>query len=297
LKGADYGIELIHGDIRDPAVIQAAVEGVDLVFDLAAQVDHVHSNRDPLLDLDINCRGHLVVLEACRRLNPKARIIFPSSRLVYGAPEYCPVNEEHPLNCTSIYGIHKLTAERYLHFYHSAFGLNTIAVRISNTYGPRQQMKHSSYGIVNWFIRLAMDGQPLTIYGDGGQLRDYIFITEAAEAMLALALSPDTGERVYNLGSGVGTAFKEMVAVIAECIPNTEIIEVPWPADRYFVETGHYISDISRIRSAIGWEPKIDLRTGIVKTIEFYSAHREHYWDAKATDARGGKEAAIASGR
>jgi len=279
-------IEFVEGDIRDPRVMQEAVTDVDYVFDLAAQVSYVHSNRDPILDLDINCRGHLVVLEACRQFSPGARVIFSSSRFVYGSTLFNPVNEDHPTNCTSIYGIHKLTVEKYCAFYHSAFKLNTVCVRIANPYGPRQQMKHNAYGIVNWFIRLAMDGNPLTIYGDGKQIRDYIFAEDTARGLMAVALSPDTAGKVYNLGSGVGIAFRDMVMNVAECVPHTEVQEVPWPADRYLVETGDYISDISRIQAATAWAPKVNLREGIERTVSFYRENKHRYWETGTLVAR-----------
>jgi UDP-glucose 4-epimerase len=279
-------IEFVEGDIRDARVMQEAVKDIDYVFDLAAQVSYVHSNRDPLLDLDINCRGHLIVLEACRQLNPRTKVIFSSSRFVYGPTLYNPVNEDHPTNCSSIYGIHKLNVEKYCSFYHAAFNIDTACVRIANPYGPRQQMKHNAYGIVNWFIRLAMEGKPLTIYGDGKQIRDYVFAEDTARGLMAVALSPDTAGKVYNLGSGVGTPFREMVMNVAEFVPRTEIQEVPWPADRYLVETGDYISDISRIQAATGWVPEVDLREGIERTVEFYRENKHQYWEAGSLVAR-----------
>src|SRR6266566_692282 len=278
-------IDFIEGDIRDAGVMKEAVRDVDYVFDLAAQVSYVHSNRDPLLDLDINCRGHLIVLEACRQYSPQAKIIFSSSRFVYGSTQYNPVDEDHPTNCTSIYGIHKLNVEKYFGFYHAAHSLNTVCVRIANPYGPRQQMKHNAYGIVNWFIRLAMDGKPLTIYGDGKQIRDYVFVEDTAKGLLAVALSANTGGKIYNLGSGVGTPFREMVMNIAECVPHTEVQEVPWPADRYFVETGDHISDISRIQAATGWEPEVRLREGIERTVAFYREKKSQYWGLSSSVA------------
>jgi UDP-glucose 4-epimerase len=272
-------IEFIEGDIRDALKMQEAVQGVDYVFDLAAQVSYVHSNRDPLLDLDINCRGHLIVLEACRQFNPETKVVFSSSRFVYGHTQYNPVDEDHPTNCISIYGIHKLNVEKYFKFYNEAFNLDTTCVRIANPYGPRQQMKHNAYGIVNWFIRLAMDGQPLTIYGDGKQVRDYVFAEDTAKGILAVALSPDTRGKVYNLGSGIGTPFREMVMNVAECVPHTEIHEVAWPKDRYFVETGDFVSDITRIQNATGWAPEVNVRAGIEKTVAFYCDHKHQYWE------------------
>jgi nucleoside-diphosphate-sugar epimerase len=271
-------IEFIEGDIRDAALMRDAVQDVDYLFDLAAQVSYVHSNQDPLLDLDINCRGHLVVLEACRQFNPRAKLVFSSSRFVYGPTKYNPVNEDHPTNCTSIYGIHKLTVEKYFDFYRAAFGLHTTCVRIANPYGPRQQMKHNAYGIVNWFVRLAMAGRPLTIYGDGRQIRDYVYVDDLAQALLAVACCGESTGHVYNLGSGTGTPFREMVETIADLIPGTEVVEVPWPEGRYFVETGDYISDISQVQAATSWRPTVNLRHGIAKTIEFYQDNRDHYW-------------------
>jgi UDP-glucose 4-epimerase len=271
-------VEFILGDIRDPETVRSAVQDVDYVFDLAAQVSYVHSNQDPLLDVDINCRGHIVVLEACRRISPKAKLIFTSSRFVYGQTEYNPVDEGHPANCRSIYGIHKLTAEKYFQFYHDAFGLQTASVRIANPYGPRQQMHHNSYGIVNWFVRLAMDGKPLTIYGDGHQARDYVFVDDIASGMLAVATAENTNGRTFNLGSGVGTRFCDMAETVRRFIPGTEIHRVPWPKDRYFVETGDYISDLSRIRHLTEWTPTVNFEEGIRKTIDFYKEYKEHYW-------------------
>lgn len=281
LESIARDIEFIEGDIRDAEVMKEAVRDVDYVFDLAAQVSYVHSNREPLLDLDINCRGHLVVLEACRQHNPKAKAVFSSSRFVYGATEYNPVDEDHPTNCSSIYGIHKLNVEKYFGFYHAAHGLDTACVRIANPYGPRQQMKHNAYGIVNWFIRLAMDGKPLTIYGDGRQIRDYVYVDDVAKGLLAVALSPETSGKTYNLGSGTGTPFRDMVRKIADCIPNTEVREVPWPADRYFVETGDYVSNLSRIQAATGWVPEVGFDEGIERTVAFYKENRHRYWEAE----------------
>jgi len=271
-------IEFVEGDIRDASLMEQLVEGVDIVFDLAAQVSYTHSNRDPILDMDINCRGHLVVLEACKKKRPNAKIIFSSSRFVYGTTKYNPVDENHPTDCRSIYGIHKLAVEKYLTFYHDAFGLDAVGVRIANPYGPRQQMKHNGYGIVNWFIRLALDVQPLTVYGDGKQKRDYVFVDDLARGLLGIAVSPSTSGEVYNLGSGTGTSFFDMTKMIADCIPNTHIRQVPWPSERYFIETGDYISDLSKICAITDWRPQVSLSDGIERTKVYYAANRKHYW-------------------
>jgi UDP-glucose 4-epimerase len=278
LRGIREQVEFIQGDIRDLALMRQVVPGCDYIFSLAGQVSYVDSNTDPLLDLDINCKGHLQVLEACRLENPRARLLFASSRFVYGRIEYNPVDESHPFNCLSIYGIHKLAGEKYYRFYHEAYGLPTVSVRIANPYGPRQQMKHSKYGIVNWFVRLALEGQPLTVFGDGQQRRDYIFNDDVAEGCLALMLSPGTEGQVFNLGTGTAMPFIEMARLVAEVVPGTEVRQVEWPQDRYFVETGDYLSDISRITAATGWRPRTTLQEGIARTVAYYREHQGEYW-------------------
>jgi len=272
-------ITFVREDIRNEAALREIVKGKDVVFNLAAQVSYVRSNKDPLLDLDINCRGIINVLEACKESAPAAKILFSSSRFVYGAIEHNPVDEKHPFNCLSVYGIHKLTGEKYHKFYHDAYGLDTVSLRIANPYGPRQQMKHSEWGIVNWFIRLAMDSKPLTVYGTGSQKRDYVFVEDIARAFLAAASSPKTKGEVYNVGAGVGTAFMEMAHAIASMIPGTVVQQIEWPADRYFVETGDYISDIRKVQKDVaGWSPEVPFLEGVRRTVEYYNRHRKHYW-------------------
>jgi UDP-glucose 4-epimerase len=271
-------IVFVRDDIRNLGRVKEWVDGADNVFSLAAQVSYVDSNHDPLLDLDINCRGHLNLLLALSQINRRAKVVFTSSRFVYGSIDYNPVDESHPFNCLSVYGIHKLAGEKYYRFYHDAHGLDTVSLRITNPYGPRQQMKHSKYGIVNWFIRLALEGKPLTVFGEGSQKRDYIFVEDVAEGIVGAALTPETAGQVYNLGTGVGTPFIDMVRLVAQAIPGTDIQHLPWPQDRYFVETGDFVADISRLREATGWAPPTSLREGIEKTVAYYRQHRKQYW-------------------
>jgi UDP-glucose 4-epimerase len=278
LEGIAQSLEFLQGDIRDLDLLTRLVPGFDFICSLAGQVSYVDSNTEPLLDLDINCKGHIQTLEACRRENPRARLLFASSRFVYGRIEYNPVDEQHPFNCLSIYGIHKLAGEKYYRFYHEAYGMPTVSVRIANPYGPRQQMKHSKYGIVNWFIRLALEGKPLTVFGDGSQRRDYVFVEDLAEAALSLLLTPGTEGQAYNLGSGSGTPFLEMAQLVAASVPGTEVQQVPWPPDRYFVETGDYLSDIGKLTAATGWRPRTSLADGIGRTVDFYRQHESRYW-------------------
>jgi UDP-glucose 4-epimerase len=271
-------IVFVRGDVRNLGRVKDWVDGADFVFSLAAQVSYVDSNQDPLLDLDLNCRGHLNLLLALSQVNRQAKVIFTSSHFVYGSIDYNPVDEGHPFNCLSIYGIHKLAGEKYYRFYHDAHGLDTVSLRLTNPYGPRQQMKHSKYGIVNWFIRLALEGKPLIVFGEGSEKRDYIFVQDLAEGILNVALTPETAGQVYNLGSGVGTPFIDMVRLVAETIPGAEIQHLPWPQDRYIVETGDFVADITKIQKATGWTPRTGLKEGIEKTMAYYRQNQKQYW-------------------
>lgn len=271
-------IEVEIGDIRDRDRINQIVQGKDIIFNLAGQVDYTYSLDEPHYDLDINCRGHLNILEACRRYNKDAVVLFSGSRMQYGKIEYNPVDEKHPTNPLSIYGVHKLTGEKYHLAYNNHYGLKTIMFRIANPYGPRSQMKHYKYSIINWFIRLAMENKKLTIYGDGSQMRDYIYIDDVADAFIQSAINKNAFGEVFNLGSGVGTRFIDMVHTIVDTVGKGEIVNVPWPAEWKNVETGDYISDISKIKNAIEWEPKIPLKEGIKKTYDYYKYNKSFYW-------------------
>ncbi len=271
-------IEFVQGDIREAATVQRCLRGVGTVFNCAAQVSYVDSNLDMEKDLEINCRGQLRILEACRQQAAPPKVVFASSRFVYGRIEYNPVDERHPLNCLSIYGVHKLTGEKYHRFFYDRYQVPAVSLRIANPYGPRQQMKHSKYGIVNWFIRLALEGKPLTVYGEGAQKRDYVYVEDVAEAFLAAAVSEKTNGGVYNVGSGQGISFREMAGCVARAIPGTRVVETAWDPGSYFVETGDYVSDIARIGRDAGWAPKVGLEEGIVRTVDYYRRNRDFYW-------------------
>ena len=279
-------IRFVQGDIRDKALVLGCVAGAEYIFNLAAQVSYIDSNLDIATDLDINCSGQMNILEACKETGGHQKIIFASSRFVYGKIEYNPVNEGHPPNCLSIYGIHKLVGEKYHRFFHDRYGIPTVSLRIANPYGPRQQMKHAKYGIVNWFIRQALDGKPLTVYGDGLQQRDYVYVGDAAEAFLFVALSDRTTGEVYNVGSGEGTRFRDMADLIAAIIPGTKVIETEWNPASYFVETGDYITDIKKICRDTGWRPQVSLIEGISRTVEYYKRYRDFYWLSEAATGR-----------
>lgn len=277
IAGIEKKIRLVVGDIRDQDAVGKLVAEADIVFDFAAQVSHIDSGDMPFEDLDVNCRGHLNILEAARKHNPRAKVLFSSSRLALGKICRNPVTEDHPTNPLSIYGIHKLAAEKYFFLYHKNFGVRTTVFRITNPYGPRQQIKHSKYSIPGWFMRMAMEGKPIKIFGDGKQLRDYIYVDDLVGAFLLAGLSKETDGQLYNCGSGKSVEFKKMVELITKIAKSGTIEHVPWPADYEKEETGDFETDIGKLQKAIGWMPQISMERGLELMHEYYEANAGKY--------------------
>lgn len=271
-------VKVVVGDIRDEKVVNELVAGQDYIFNLAAQVSYIDSITEPFLDLDINCLGHLRVLEAARKYAPQTKIVFSSSRMAYGKILTTPVDESHPTNPLSMYGVHKLTAEKYYRIYFDVHGIRSSVIRIPNPYGPRQQMKHSKYSIVGWFVRQALEGKEIQIFGDGKQERDYLYIDDIVSAFLQIAASDRTDGEVYNIGTHERVCFVDMVDAILEAVSTGKKVHVPWPKNYEKNETGNYIADTRKIRRAVGWEAKVPLRDGIAKTVEYFKQTKEHYW-------------------
>lgn len=271
--------EAVAGDVRDPRAVEQALAGADFVFDCAAQVSHTLSVRDPLLDADINCRGALTVLEALRRVAPQARAVFASTRGVIGRMQSSPVDELHPTQPVDVNGIDKLAAEKYYLFYHRVHGLKTTALRIANTFGPRGQMRHGDYGIVNWFIRLGLEGREIAIYGDGRQTRDYNYVDDVSRAFLLAASRPEAVGEVFMLGSGQATPFVEMVEKIRRATGlRLPVRHLAWDAERKAIEIGDYVVSIDKARRLLGWTPQVPLDEGLERTVAFYRERRKEYF-------------------
>lgn len=291
LEGIRDHIEFVKGDVREKELVDKLVQDKDLIFHFAAQVSYIDSKDQPFLDLDINGRGTLNVLEAMRESESKAKLLFSSSRLVYGKILKTPVSEDHPTDPLSIYGIHKLLGEKYCRYYANTFGLDTVSVRIPNPYGPRQQMKHSKYSIVGWFVRQAMEGKEIQVFGDGAQERDYLYVDDIVDAFLALAdkmlgpaISAGRGE-VYNIGTHERVRFVDMVdAVLAAVGSGTPAgggaskKHVPWPENYEKNETGNYIADTTHLTQLTDWQAKVSLKDGVRRMVKYYKVNREHYW-------------------
>jgi len=262
--------KVILGDIRNKELLEKMVPEYDVIFSLAGLSGAKFSLENPFLDNEINCVGHLNLLEACRKYNNKIQIIFTSSRLVYGKPRYLPVDEKHPLCPQSFYAIHKLTAEYYYQLYFRLYGLKSIILRISNPFGPFQQFGHHKYGILNWFMYLALSGEPITLFGDGSQKRDYLFIDDLTDLLVLLLDRSEISGKIFNVGAGHGISLIDSIATIKKFIPNLISVSTSWPTTDKDIETGDYVTDITKIKNSVGWRPVITFQDGIQQTIKFY---------------------------
>jgi UDP-glucose 4-epimerase len=271
-------IAIVVDDIRNQELMEKLIPEHEMVFHIAAQTSHIDSMKNPFKDLEYNCKGTLVLLEAIRKLAPDLKLIYAGTRGQFGAIQYRPVDEKHPMQPTDLYGINKMAAEHYVMLYTHKLGLKGTSLRINNTYGPRHQMKHGNYGILNWFIRLAMEDKPLTVYGSGEQLRDYNYVDDVTQAFLLAGAIPETIGEVYNLGSGQPVTFLQMCQTIIKIVGKGRIEHVPWPEERKKIEVGDYVASFEKFARTTGWQPKISLEDGLARTVTFYDRYKEHYW-------------------
>ena len=271
-------IQLSFTDIRDRYAMRYLICGQDIIFNLAGQVSHIDSMENPFNDLEINAKCQLQLLELCRQYNPQVKIVFTSTRQIYGRPQYLPVDEKHTLNPVDINGINKLAGERYHQLYFDVYGIPTVIIRLTNTYGPRQLVKHTRQGFTGTFIRRAVQEQPIQLFGTGEQRRDFNFVDDVVAALLTGAFAPNTIGKIYNLGSTPSYSLKEFILLLKEeCTFDYTI--VPFPEDKKKIDIGDYYSDYSRFKNDTGWEPKTSLKEGLRQSVEYYHKHGEHYWD------------------
>jgi UDP-glucose 4-epimerase len=264
------GVRVLEGDLRDAAAMRAAVRGQQVVFNLAGQSGAVQSMEDPQTDLDVNCRGNLVLLEALRSESPSATLVFVSSRLAYGAGGEQLVAEDRPADPLCVHAVHKLAVEQYLRIYARSYGLRYSIARLTNPFGPGQPPGRTAYGVVNRLIHQALAGETLRIYGDGLQRRDYIYVDDAVDALVRLGESPAAAGRLYNVGSGIGTPLVEMARAIVAIAGGGRIEFAPWPALAGHIETGHFVASAERIRREVGWTARVPLGEGLARTVAFY---------------------------
>lgn len=265
-------------DVRNQLSMNHLVKEKDYVFHLAGQVNHVDSMKNPLQDLEINCQGTLVLLEALRHFNRDARVIFAGTRGEYGSSVSLPVDEDHPTNPKGVYAVTNLTAEKLVLVYDDVFKIKGICLRITNTYGPRHQMAHDEYGVFNWFIRKAMDNEEIPVMGDGRILRDFLYVEDLINSMIKVATTEEAYGNVFNVGTGIPVSFFDLARKIVAVAGSGRTKFAEFTQERKEVEPGDYYADITRIKKITGWAPAISLDEGIARTIDFYRQFRREYW-------------------
>jgi UDP-glucose 4-epimerase len=271
-------VEVHRADVRDEAAMGELVSSADVVFHLAAQVSHVMSLSDPYPDIDINIKGTAVVLEACRKKNPAAVVVRSGTRGQYGPAISLPVSEEAPSDPRGLYEISQLSAEMICRTYTRIHGIRTVPLRLTNIYGPRAQMRHSHFGVVNWFVRLALDGRPIPIFGSGKILRDFLYVDDCVEALVRAASEPAVSGEIINVGNDRPSTFLEVARILEELVPGTSVEFTDFSPERKAQEPGDFVSDITKIRRLLGWEPTVELREGLARTVAFYRERREDYF-------------------
>jgi UDP-glucose 4-epimerase len=267
-------------DVRNDAAMGVLVRDREVIFNLAGQVSHIDSMRDPYTDLDINCRAQLSILEACRRHNPAVRVVFAGTRQVYGRPERLPVDERHLVRPLDVNGVNKAAGEYYHLLYNNVFGVRACSLRLTNVYGPRQLIKHNRQGFIGWFIRLAIEGAEIQVFGDGTQMRDFVFVDDAADAFLRAGASAACDGEVFNVGGLEPISHRDLVALLIDVAGAGSMRYVPWPPEKLRIDIGSFYSDSSKFARATGWRPEVPLRQGFGRTIAFYRANMPHYVEA-----------------
>lgn len=271
-------VHIDFSDITDVNSMNDLVRGQDYIFHCAGQVCHVMSLTNPFPDIEYNIKGTAILLEACRKTNPRAKIIKMGTRGQYGPAVKLPVDEEAPTNPKGIYEISLLTAEKIMRVYYDIHGIRSVLLRLTNIYGPRSQMKHSRFGVVNWFVRQAMDGETIRVFGDGSLLRDFLYIDDCVDAVLSSAVEDQAVGEILNVGIDKPTSFLDLVKEIVEIDGSGRWEFAPFSEERKAQEPGDFYSDIRKIKKIVGWEPKFSLRKGLENTFEYYRKYKKYYW-------------------
>ncbi len=266
-------------DVRDPHAMAYLIRGQDFLFNLAGQTSHLDSMTDPQTDLDINASAQLSILEACRKYNPRIRIVFASTRQIYGRPEYLPVDEKHPIKPVDINGINKLAGEWYHLLYNNVYNIRACALRLTNTYGPGMRVKDARQTFLGIWIRNLIEGKPIQVFGDGLQMRDFNYVDDVVEAFLKSALDANAGGEVYNLGNTEYINLKDLATIMEEIYGSGSYQIVPFPPERKAIDIGDYYSDFTKINKALGWEPRVSLHDGLRMSLEYYTLNGRHYWE------------------
>jgi UDP-glucose 4-epimerase len=276
VAGLEDALTVNVSDVRDPHSFAHLIREQDFLFNLAGQTSHLDSMEDPYSDLEINARSQLSILEACRHHNPEIRVVFASTRQIYGRPEYLPVDERHPITPVDVNGINKTAGEWYHLLYGQVYGIRVSVLRLTNTYGPRMRIRDARQTFLGYWFQLLLSGQELTIFGDGSQRRDFNYVDDAVRGFLLAALHEKNGQ-IYNLGDTEVLSLLELAQLLVEVNGAGSFRLVPFPDDRKAIDIGDYYADFGKIRAELGWEPRVRLAEGLERSLKFYREHGEDY--------------------
>ena len=277
IDGISDRLRVNVADVRQQSTMNYLVQDREVIFNLAGQVSHIDSMKDPYADLEINCRSQLTILEACRYNNPRTKVVFAGTRQVYGRPDSLPVSELHLVRPTDINGINKAAGEYYHLVYNNVFGVRACSLRLTNVYGPRQLIRHNRQGFIGWFVRLAIEGRTIQIYGDGSQLRDFVFVDDAADAFLRAGASDACNGEVFNIGGAHPISHRDLTALLVSVTGTGQVEYVDWPAEKKVIDIGDFYADSSKFRRTTGWMPTTSLADGFARTVAFYREHFDKY--------------------
>jgi UDP-glucose 4-epimerase len=265
-------------DVRDEHAMKYLCQWHDYLFNLAGQTSHIDSMQNPYPDLEINARAQLSILEACRRYNPGIKLVFASTRQLYGAPQYLPVDEKHPLAPVDVNGINKMAGEWYHLLYNNVYGIRAAVLRLTNTYGPRMRVKDARQTFLGIWIRNIIEGKPILVFGDGKQIRDFNYVDDVVDALLICAHSEGANGEIFNLGADDPINLKDTAELLVQTAGSGKYEIVPFPADRKAIDIGDYYADYRKIRAKLGWKPAVPLVEGLEKTLTYYREHAAQYW-------------------
>jgi UDP-glucose 4-epimerase len=279
IAGIEDRVRVNISDVRDQHSLWELVRGHDVLFNLAGQTSHLDSMEDPYTDLEINCRSQLSILEACRHQNREVRLVFASTRQIYGRPRYLPVDEDHPVAPIDLNGINKAGGESYHLLYGDVYGMRVSALRLTNTFGPRMRVRDARQTFLGFWFSRVLSGREFEVYGDGTQRRDFNFVDDVVRAFLLAAHDGASLGKVYNLGHTEVVSLAELAELVVEEAGDGRYRFVPFPDDRRVIDIGDYYADFSRIRDELGWRPEVPLRAGIRASLEYFRAHGHAYWE------------------
>ena len=282
IAGIESQVRVNVADVRQASTMNYLVRDREVIFNLAGQVSHIDSMQDPHTDLDINCRSQLTLLEACRHHNPGVKVVYASTRQIYGRPDVLPVTERHLVRPTDVNGINKAAGEYYHLVYNNVFGVRACALRLTNVYGPRQLLRHNRQGFIGWFIRLVLENREIEVFGDGSQVRDFVYVDDAVEAFLAAGASDAVNGEAFNVGGDEHIAHRDLVALLVELAGQGRYRFVEWPTEKKAIDIGSFYADSTLFRTRTGWAPAVPLREGFARTLDYYRAHMVHYVDPRS---------------